>query len=269
MYDVEAIGLAIEAGLYKSERSTQTDSTMNNLSNTSVNDTAPHLMINPRFVVFNVVMLLGVVFPVFAVNTVILVALVLESFIVNIIRLVLGSILVSCLLFALGLAMYHIAGISLYVSPVNNPPTAPCTITVFLIGFGGAARLVLMAMFAVVVFINVKYCETPKKHFVVASFIAVVVLWVIAFLGNSPFLSQTIISTGYANSLSCSISPMATTASYTYIGLYVVCFGFVPLFVTVTILVITVCYIKRLTVKYSNLIKTTVKFGFFCSLAME
>ena len=238
---------------------------MNNLSNTSVNDTAPHLMNNPRFVVFNVVMLLGVVFPVFAMNTVILVALVLESFIVNIIRLVLGSILVSCLLLALGLAMYHIAGISLYVSPVNNPPTAPCTITVFLMGFGGAARLVLMAMFAVVVYINVKYREMPKKHFAVASFIAVVVLCVIAFLGSSPVLSQEFISTWYAESLACSISPVAT-ASYIYFGLYIVCFGFVPLSVTVIILVITVCYIKRLTVKYSNLEKTTVKFGFFLLL---
>ena len=235
---------------------------MDNLSNTSVNNTAPHPLNTPGFVVFNVVMLLGVVLPVIAVNAVILVALVLESFIVNIIRLVLGSILVSCLLFALGLAMYHIAGIIFYLSPVNNPPTAPCTVTIFLIGFGGGARLVFMATFAVVVYINVKYRETPKKTFVVASFIAVVVLWIISFLGNSPLLAQEIISTWYFDSLSCGISPMAT-ASYIYIGLYIVCFGLVTLSVTVTILVITVCYIKRFTVKYSNLEKTAVKFGFF------
>ena len=237
---------------------------MDNLSNFS-NFTSPYPLNNPGFVVFNVVMLLGLVFPVIAVNTVILVALIVESFIVNIIRMVLGSILVSCLLFALGLAMYHIAGIILYLSPVNNPPTAPCTITVFLLGFGGGARLVFMATFAVLVYINVKYGETPKKKFVVASFIAVVVLWILAFLGNSPLLSQEIISTWYAGYLSCGISPMATS-TYIYIGLYLVCFGFVTLSVTVTILVITVCYIKCLTVKDSNLEKTTVKFGFFLLL---
>ena len=71
---------------------------MDNLSNTSVNNTSSHPLNSPGFVVFNVVMLLGVVFPVIDVNTGILVALVLESFIVNIIRLVLGSILVSYLL---------------------------------------------------------------------------------------------------------------------------------------------------------------------------
>ena len=53
---------------------------------------------------------------------------------------------------------------------------------------------------------------------------------------------------------------------YNYIGLYLVCFGLVTLSVTVTILVITVCYLKRITVKYSNLEKTTVKFGFFLLL---
>ena len=233
---------------------------MDNLSNFS-NFTSPHPLNNLGFVVFNVVMLLGVVFPVIAVNTVILVALVLDPFIVNVIRMVLGSILVSCLLSALGLAMYHIAGIILYLSPVNNPPTAPCTITVFLIGFGGGARLAFMTTFAVVVYIIVKYGETPKKPFAVASFIAVFVLWILAFLGNSPLLSQEIISTFYAGYLSCGISPTATS-TYVYIRLNLVCFGLATISVTVTILVITVCYIKHLTVKDVNLEKTTIKFGF-------
>ena len=237
---------------------------MDNLSNFS-NFTSPYPLNNPGFVVFNAVMLLGVVFPVIAVNAVILVALVLEPLIVNVIRMVLGNILVSCLLFALGLAMYHIAGIILYLSPVNNPPTAPCTITVFLLGFGGGARLVFMATFAVVVYIVVKYGKNHKKHFVVASFITVVVLWILAFLGNSPLLAQEIVSTWYAGYLSCGISPRGTS-SYIYIGLYFVCFGFIPLSVTVTILVITFCYVKHHTVKDIKLKKGIVKFGFFLLL---
>ena len=233
---------------------------MDNLSNFS-NFTSPYPLNTPGFVVFNVVMLLGVVFPVIAVNTVILVALVLEPLIVNVIRMVLGSILVSCLLTTLGLAMYHIAGIILYLSPVNNPPTAPCTITIFLMAFGGGTRLVFMATFAVVVYIIVKYGKTHKKHSVVASFIAVVVLWILAFLGNSPLLSQEIIVTWYAGYLSCGISPMAP-ASYIYFGLYFSCFGLVALSVTITILVITAC-MKRLNIQDIRLDKATVKFGFF------
>ena len=238
---------------------------MDNLSNASVNCTSPHPLSGPGYVVFNVVMLLGVVLPVIVANTVILVALVLEPFIVNIIRLVLGSILVSCLIGALGLAMNHIAGIVLNLSPVNNPPDLPCTITVFLIGFGGAARLVFMATFAVIVYIIVKHGETPKKRFVIASFLAVVVLWVISFLGASPLFSQAVIYSGYLDSLSCSFRPVGIF-SYVFAGLYALLFGLITISITIILLVITLCYIKRLTVQDIKLEKATVKFGFFLLL---
>ena len=240
---------------------------MDNLSNTSLNDTSPHPLDSPGFVVFNVVMLLGVVLPVIAVNTVILVALILESAIVKAIRLVLGSILVSCILSALGLAMYHIAGIVLKLSPVNNPPTAPCTVTIFLIGFGGAARLVFMATFAVIVYIIVRYGKATKKFFVITSFVVVAVLWILALLGMSPLFSQAIVYTRYTGSLSCGITP-SSTYSYIYTGMYVFFFGLITLSVTITFLVITVRYIKLkcLTIQHIKLEKTTAKFGFFLLL---
>ena len=238
---------------------------MDNLSNTSVNNTVSHPLNSPGFVVFNVVMLLGVVFPVIAVNIVILVALVVESFIVNIIRLVVGSILVSCLLSALGLAMYHIAGIILYLSPVTSPPTAPCTITLFLIAFRGAARLVFMTTFAVVVYIIVKYGEAPKKCFVITIIIAVVVLWAIAFLGTSPAFSQAVIYTRYTGSLSCGFTPIATS-SYVFVGLYLLFFGLITISVTIALLAIPVCYIKHLNVQDIRLEEAIVKFGFFLLL---
>ena len=52
----------------------------------------------------------------YAANTVVLVALALQSSNVKMVCLVLGSILVSHLLAALGLAMYHISGIILNLS---------------------------------------------------------------------------------------------------------------------------------------------------------
>ena len=235
---------------------------MDNLSNTSLNDTSPHPLDSPGFVVFNVVMLLGVVFPVIAVNTVILVALVLESAIVKAIRFVLGSILVSCILSALGLAMYHIAGIVLKLSPVSNPPTVLCTGTIFIITFGGAARSVFMATFAVIVYIIVRYGNATKKYFVIISFLIVAVLWILAVLGTSPSFSQAIVYTWYSGSLSCGITPSATY-SYIHTGLYVFFFGFITLTVTITFLVITVRYIKCLTIQHIKLEKASIKFGFF------
>ena len=239
---------------------------MDNLSNTSLNYTSLHPLDSPGFVVFNVVMLLGVVLPVIAVNTVILVALVLESAIAKAIRSVLGSILVSCNLMALGLAMYHIAGIVLKFSPVNNPPTAPCTVTMFLISFGGAARLVFMATFAVIVYIIVRYGKaTKKKHFVIICFIVVAVLWILTFLGNSPLFSQSFIYTWYTGSLSCEFTS-SSAYSYIHFVLYVFFFGLITLSVTITFLVITIRYIKSLTIQHVKLNKATIKFGFFLLL---
>ena len=158
---------------------------LDNPNNTYVDNSS--LYISPLrgagFLVFNVVMLLAVVLPVIVANTVILVALVLESFMAKVVRLVLGSILVSCLLAALGLAMYYISGIILSLSPVNNLPRVPCTITIFVIGFGGAARMVFTATFAVIVYI-IKSGKDTKKHTFVAVLTAVVTLWVFVFLAS-------------------------------------------------------------------------------------
>ena len=217
----------------------------------------------PGFLVFNVVMLLAVVLPVIAANTVLLVALVLESSTVKMVRLVLGSILVSCLLAALGLAMYHISGIILNCSPVRNPPAVPCTITLFLIGFGGAARLEFMALFAVVVYI-VKSGRDTKKNTFIAILVAVATLWVFAFLGNSPLLSQDTFSTGYGGP-SCSLAESGEH-SYIIIGLFAFFFGLVPLCVTIIVLAITSCFIKYHSFTDIQAKTAMVKFAFFLLL---
>ena len=210
---------------------------MDNSSNTSVSPLS-----GPGFVAFNVVMLLAVVLPVITANTVILVALVLDSSTVKVIRLVLGSILVSYLIAALGLAMYHISSIILNLSPVNNPSEVPCTIMTFLIGFGVTARLVFMATFAIMVYL-VKSGRETKKHTFVAVLVAVVILWVLSFLGASPILSQEIVNKSYSDSVSCGLTPNRVYTDVCY-GLYVLFFGVVPLSVTIIFLVITTCFIK-------------------------
>ena len=234
---------------------------MDNSSNTS--NVSP--LSGPGFVAFNLVMLLAVVLLVIAANTVILVALVLDSSTVKVVRLVLGSILVSCLIAAAGLGMYHISGIVLNLSPVNNPHKIPCTITIFLIGFGGTARLLFMATFAIIVYI-VKSGRDTKKHIFVAFLAAVVILWVLSFLGASPLLSQEIVHNKYADSLSCGPKPNGTY-SYIFVGLYVVFFGVVPLSVTVIFLVIiTCCFIKYHSFTDIRTKRAMVKFGFFLLL---
>ena len=267
-------------------------SLLNNcLDYNSSNDTSPDIYIcvdNCRincscplpdftgFVSFNAVMLLAVVLPVIAVNTAILVALALESSIVKVIRLVLASILISGLLSSLGLAMFHLAGIILSQtdsysekdpfkfspSPVNSPPSPPCTITVFLVMFGGAARLVFMATFSVVVYIMVKHGNANKKHLVVAVLVAVVVLWGIIFLGTSPLFSQVVVHTDYQGSVYCFPTHATPVPTYTFGGLYFLFFCVITLFITVIFLLIVSCNKRNIT-SATAVEKTMVKFGFF------
>ena len=235
------------------------------MDNDSMGNNTLSPLSGPGFLVFNVVMLLAVVLPVIAANTVLLVALVLESSTVKVVRLVLGSILISCLLAALGLAMYHISGIILNRSPVRNPPAVPCTITLFLLGFGGAARLEFVALFAVVVYI-VKSGRDTKKNTFIAVLATVVILWVLAFLGASPLLSQDIFYTWYKDGLSCSHKATDRYYSNILIGLHIF-FGLVPLSVTIVFVAITACFIKYHSFTDIQAKTTMVKFGFFLLLS--
>ena len=228
-----------------------------------------HLSDLTGFVAFNAVMLLAVVLPVIAVNTAILVTLALESSIVKVIRLVLASILISCLLIALGLAMFHIAGIVLsysFSSVSNEPDPRPCTITFFLLVFGGAARLVFMATFATMVCVIVKHGHATKKHRVFAVLVAVVVLWVITFLGSFPTLYQEIAPTQYWHKLYCFPARTVSGQSpYIFMGLYL----FTSCVVTpsvAAILVVIICCSKHSITSATAVEKTMVKFGFFLLL---
>ena len=222
------------------------------------------------FIAYSVVMLLVVVFPVIAVNTAILVALALESSIVKVIRLVLASSLISGLLSALGLIMFHIAEIVLsYYFPMNDPPSQPCTIPLFLVSVGGAARSVFMATFAIVVYIIIKHGNATKKRLVVTVLVAVVVLWGITFLVTSPLFSQQVISTDYwlvDTQYYCHpiIGPCEQSA-YIFWGMSLFFFGVVTPSVAVVFLLI-ICCNRRSFTSATAVEKTLVKFGFFLLL---
>ena len=219
----------------------------------------------PGFVVFNVLLLLVVVLPVAVLNGVILVALFLEPSTAKVVRLVLGSILVACLIVALGLAMYHISGTILNLAPNENPPNIPCTITAFLLGYGGAARLVFMATFAVTVYMVVRYhkATTTKKD--VCFTATVIILWVLTLAAVIPMAFQDVVVTHYSDDISCGTRPTSIN-SYIFAAAYALIFGVGAFSVTAITLVATVCYIRNHTITDGTVKKAMVKFGFFLLL---
>ena len=228
--------------------------------------TAPYVspLSGPGFVVFNGLLLL-VVFLVVAMNGIILVALMLETSTARLVRLVLGSILVSCLVVALGLAMYHISGIILNLTPVDNPPSIPCTVTAFLLAFGGAARLVFMATFAVTVYMVVRFhkATTTKKDICLT--IAVFLLWGMTLAAVVPMAFSSVVATHYSDSISCGTRPINLN-SYIYAAAYALTFGVGAFTVTTITLITTVCYIRHRTITEGDVKKAMVKFGFFLLL---
>ena len=204
--------------------------------------------------------------PVSALNVVLLVAVILESSTVKVLRVMLGSILISCLIVALGLAMYHISGLVLNLSPVDNLSDFPCTIIVFLVGFGGAARLVFMATFAVTIYMVIRYHNATKHRALYLSIAAVAILWCVTFLGNSPLFSEVVVFNHFVDRLSCGPIPTGV-ASYTYISLYIITFGVVGFITTIVFLSVTVFYVRQRTVPglRENAVGM-IKFGFFLML---
>ena len=120
--------------------------------------------------------------------------------------------------------MYHISGLIVSLSPVNIPPMFSCTITMFLITYGGAARMVFTALFAIVVYIIKSNKESQKYTFVVL--IAVVTLWVIAFLGASPLFSQDLVHTNYADSYSVVLNDLGWLSTFLVDYIYFYLFWF-------------------------------------------
>ena len=197
--------------------------------------------------VFNVILLVGVVLPVAVLNVVLLVAVILESSTAKIIRLIMGSILVSCLIVALGLVMYHISGLVLNLSPVDNLSDISCTIIVFILGFGSAGRLVFMAAFAVTAYMVVKYDKATKRRALYLSIVAVVILWGISFVGNSPVFSKVVVFNHFVDRLSCGPIPTGV-ATYVYASLYIITFGVVAFIMTIVFLIVTMLCVRQTTV---------------------
>ena len=216
----------------------------------------------PGYLVFSVVFLLLVLLPTVVVNVFIVVFIILDKTTAKHMRLVLGNIPVACIIVALGLSLYHLTGMYLNISRGTPPTVVFCSFIFFLIAFGGVARLLSMATFAGMIFTTVRCHEsTPRKNLVIF-IILVVILWICAFLGTAPLLSHEVLYTYYGDNVSCSPIPVGV-GSYVYVSLYCFVFGICTFVVTIVLLTLTVCYIRRSSITDDEMKKAMLKLGFF------
>ena len=220
----------------------------------------------PNFVAYNVIMLVFFAIPVSVVNTVTIVALLLDKTTAVPIRMVIVNLLAASLTVILGLYLEHLTSLALIGGEQPLPPVGFCSFMIWLLAGGGASRLVFTATFSVVVFIIVK--GGAKAVSKIALAISLVCLWIATFLLSSPILSPFIVGTQHVGEAACfpaiTKGVTNTVANTAFVMVWAIIFGIIPLVITVTMPLVTICYIQQHSInKELRFKKAMVKFALF------
>ena len=187
-------------------------------------------------------------------------ALIADTEIVGSIRWILGNILAACVIGSLGLVLNHVfeIGSVLDLNMAQYIRTA-CLVYVPLMALGISGRVLNTTFYAITVFVVVRWWNKPvlaqrnTKYFIIAT----VLVWLLAIPPSAPsFVSDALAP-------KCKMEVRTYTI---YISLWVSFFLILsfPILLTLLILVITVCFIKRRTITENNAgRKALLKFGFF------
>lgn len=234
-----------------------------NLSFSGNNSTVPPLSIPLEgLVAYYLFFLLFIIIPVIVLNALILLALLVDRSTVGTVRLVLCNIPAACLMVGITAFVYDIAGVALAFTDIGSPERIIqfCRASLFFIGTGGAARFLFLAAFSVTVYYIVKFHMVNKEEANRRAFIgfavAVVVLWVMAILGGTPVMFDTIVSN------SCRYTAFGGSIN---VALFVFIFGIGGFATSITFLLLTVFYIRKHSISGADapFKKALVKLGFF------
>ena len=225
----------------------------------------------PNFVSYNVIMLALFVIPVTVVNILTIVALILDKTTPTPIRTVIANLLAASLIVIFALCLEHLTSLVLISGRYDKPPSEFCSIIIWLLAGGGASRLVFTATFSVVVFVIVR--SGAKEVSRIGLAISLVVLWIMTFLLSAPTLFLYTVGAQYIGGAACfprSIEGVTNvTINRIFVILWAILFGLIPLVTTVTMNLVTVCYIQQHTVTGDlKFKKAMVKFALFLILGI-
>ena len=192
------------------------------------------------------------------INILITVALIADKQTNQAVRVILINLLLSGLVSSLAIVIHDF--IVMLVG--YNYTGASWQVVVVVFFFGGSARVLFTTMYAVTIFLLVKFCEKPitkpksRKYFILTA----ILIWIVAFSSASPLISRDI-TFGKNNELcSCSLYPIIFLAGHSII------FSILPAVFSLIILMVTVCHHKRYTLPDevdSIILKGLLKFGLF------
>ena len=198
------------------------------------------------FLLYNLLMLIGVLVPVTVGDAFVLIALGRNKKIPVQIRETLQNILLSCFIVIIALFIEHITAVVLTTTDLPEPPREFCSFIFWLLSVGRVLRFVFTATFSVVVFVMVVKGEKAvnRKGLLVAS----IALWIMIALVAGPVLSQAVVGTAYIGGAACFPMPQEETngdANKAYIALWAVIFGAFPLLITIIMPLAIIFYINK------------------------
>ena len=238
-------------------------------SGNHTNDTEQFLL--PNFVAYNVIMLAFFIIPVTVVNTLTIAALILDKTTPVPIRAVIANLLAASLIVIFALYLEHLTSLVLISGRYDKPPSEFCSFIIWLLAGGGASRLVFTSVFSVVVFVIVQGSAKAVSRIGLA--ISLVVLWIVTFLLSAPTLVLHTVGVQYLGEAACfPRRVMGITnglANQIFVFLWAILFGIIPLIITITMPLVTICYLKaHSTTGDLKFKKAMVKFALFLILGI-
>lgn len=209
-------------------------------------------------------------FPLAVVNAVLAVAVAQERGVTGTIRFFLVNLLSASELVIVGISMWFTSTIVIQLSWVHNEVGLPvsdfgCRLMLWLIGCGGAARLVFMAAYAVTIYALVRY--GAQKMQLKYAVIAGVALWILVMVPNTAIFSPAVVLINFHDNDSCAAHGTGAPAyvyAFGYIGLY----GVSAFTITVVMPFVTYHYIKTKTITGDDsLMRAMVRFALFLACA--
>ena len=235
---------------------------MEGLTSNLTNGTMDHGTAAPvEFSYFSLVIILVVLLPIVSLDLILLVIIAREKTIAGSVRFLLGNILAACIVVVVGLVMLLMSDVILSACNCGVPSVEGCRVMFWIVISGGAARLLFMAVYSVVVYVIVKTgTQNVKFTFVV---ISVIVAWLATIAINSSILVPEVLEIAFVDQISC--APYAKGVSmYAYSTVYLVLFGISSFLLTIIMPIITLVYVKKHSIASNKpLYKAMAFFGLF------
>ena len=230
-----------------SSHSIRMEEDFGNLSNSSVTNQA---FSSPEVAAFLIVFSIPLA-AIIAFNALIALVLLRSTSVAVTVRVPLINLLMAILITAMILLSQMLTTVILVLSNAAEPPLPLCRFAVWLINVTQNARLLGLVVFSVMVFQTVT-CGSRKiraKWLI----LSLVITWVTAALTVSYILVPVIVGVKYVEGVACYAVEQYVEyqiAQFTIIMRWIVfaCFIIVPLLVCISVLLATLCYIKRHTI---------------------